>query len=125
MSTSCGTDFYQGKRPTDYEETIWKSSDPDVWFEIGKRDDMGILPDTKGEAITEEGTVAVYVWFDHGNTVEFGFEEEDENGIAKMAFLGKCKFYYDKLVVTPYEGKDYLYNGKYDTITFIREDLTE
>ena len=47
LSTSCGTDFYQGKRPTDYEETIWKSSDPDVWFEIGKRDDMGILPETK------------------------------------------------------------------------------
>lgn len=125
-STSCfGADLYQGKRPTDYERTIWKSTQPDIWFEIGERDEMGLLPDTKGEATTSEGVIVITVWFDHGRLIEIDYEEKDENGLTEWALLGDCRFYNNKLVVTPREGKDQLYNGEYATITFIREDLED
>ena len=123
-STSCfGADFYQGERPTDYEKTIWKSTQPDIWFEIGERDEMGILPDVKGEATTSEGTIVITVWFDHARLIEFDFPEKNENGTPQIALLGDCKFSSDKLIVTPREGKDQLFNGEYDTITFTRIDL--
>ena len=123
-STSCfGADFYQGERPIDYEKTIWKSTQPDIWFEIGERDEMGVLPDVKGEATTSEGVVAITVWFDHARLIEFDFPEKNENGTPKIALLGDCKFSSDKLIVTPREGEDQLFNGEYDTITFTRIDL--
>ena len=123
-STSCfGADFYQGERPTDYEKTIWKSTQPDIWFEIGERDEMGILPEVKGEAITSEGTIVITVWFDQARRIGIDFQEKDERGFAKNALLGDCKFSSDKLIVTPREGRDQLFNGEYDTITFTRIDL--
>ena len=123
-STSCfGADFYQGERPTDYEKTIWKSTQPDIWFEIGERDEMGILPEVKGEAITSEGTIVITVWFDQARRIGIDFQEKDERGFAKNALLGDCKFSSDKLIVTPREGRDQLFNGEYDTITFTRMDL--
>ena len=123
-STSCfGADFYQGERPTDYEKTIWKSTQPDIWFEIGERDEMGVLPDVKGEATTSEGTIVITVWFDHARLIEFDFPEKNENGTPQIALLGDCKFSSDKLIVTPREGEDQLFNGEYDTITFTRTDL--
>ncbi len=121
-STSCfGADFYQGERPTDYEKTIWKSTQPDIWFEIGERDEMGVLPDVKGEATTSEGVVAITVWFDHARLI--GIDRQDEEDPTKHVLLGDCKFSSDKLIVTPREGKDQLFNGEYDTITFTRIDL--
>ncbi len=123
-STGCfGADSYQGKRPTDYEKTIWKSTQPDIWFEIGERDEMGILPDVKGEATTSEGTIVITVWFDYARLIEFDFPEKNENGTPQIALLGDCKFSSDKLIVTPREGEDQLFNGEYDTITFTRTDL--
>ncbi len=121
-STGCfGADFYQGKRPTDYEKTIWKSTQPDIWFEIGERDEMGILPDVKGEATTSEGVVAITVWFDHARLI--GVDRQDEEDPTKHVLLGDCKFSSDKPIVTPREGEDQLFNGEYDTITFTRTDL--
>ena len=121
-STGCfGADFYQGKRPTDYEKTIWKSTHPDIWFEIGERDEMGILPDVKGEATTSEGVVAITVWFDHARLI--GVDRQDEEDPTKHVLLGDCKFSSDKPIVTPREGEDQLFNGEYDTITFTRTDL--
>lgn len=121
-STGCfGADFYQGKRPTDYEKTIWKSTQPEIWFEIGERDEMGILPDVKGEATTSEGVVAITVWFDHARLI--GVDRQDEEDPTKHVLLGDCKFSSDKPIVTPREGEDQLFNGEYDTITFTRTDL--
>ena len=51
------------------------------------------------------------------------FSRKNENGTPKIALLGDCKFSSDKLIVTPREGEDQLFNGEYDTITFTRTDL--
>ena len=70
-----------------------------------------------------EGTIVITVWFDHARLIGIDFQEKDERGFAKHALLGDCKFSSDKLIVTPREGEDQLFNGEYDTITFTRTDL--
>lgn len=119
-----GCVLYQGQRPTDYQNTLWKSDDPDVWFNVGERDEKGYLEEPLlGKAVIGEETVDIYVGFGTDRYIGFSVDEFDEFGNRITVFMGDCQFYEDRCVVTPREGKDQLFNGEYDTITFTRIDL--
>ena len=77
----------------------------------------------RGKAVIGEETVDIYVGFGTDRYIGFSVDEFDEFGNRKTVFMGDCQFYEDRCVVTPREGKDQLFNGEYDTITFTRIGL--
>jgi len=45
LLSSCGVDFYHGRRPVDYPNTRWVSQEPDMFFEVGASDYAQIIID--------------------------------------------------------------------------------
>ena len=42
---SCNFDLYGGKRPYDYGDSVWVSSNPDIWFEIDTGREQYYIPE--------------------------------------------------------------------------------
>ncbi len=123
LITFCGcvfaTDFYGGKRPFDYGEAIWVSESPDAWFIVNSYEEDERYYRPKGEIVVGNETIKFALSFDRAVTVRF----TDEKG--NYMLVGTCKFGPDKLVITVDKEKDTLFNGQYDTITFVREEIAE
>jgi len=116
-----------GERPYYFPNTKWSSMSPDIWFDIedGKRDDTyGYI--YTGEIAIGDRIEKIIVNFHH-YTENVSFDEAssyDDDGDEIITFFkGKCKFHPEKLVVKIDKKTDTIFNGQYDTITFIREDL--
>ncbi len=107
-------DFYSGKRPYDYGEAIWVCESPSGWFAVNasENDENFIYPE--GEFVVDDRTVKFTLSFGYSNKASF----EDENDV--MILLGTCKFSSNKLIITVDKETDTLFNGYYDTITFVR-----
>ena len=107
-------DFYSGKRPYDYGKATWVSESPDAWFIVNtpEEDENFMFP--KGEIAIGVKTVKFTLSFGYGKTASF----TDENG--DMILLGMCEFSSEKLIITVDKEKDTLFNGRYDTITFVK-----
>lgn len=108
------TDFYSGKRPYDYGEATWVCESPNAWFIVNsvEEDENFIYP--KGEITIGNKTIKFTLSFGHGKGASFVDENDD------VILLGTCKFSPEKLIITVDKKTDTLFNGKYDTITFIR-----
>ena len=66
LLSSCGVDFFHGKRPIDYPNTRWVSENPDIYFEVGKNRGM-----IYGQITIEDDIIEIIVSFDYGAGVEF------------------------------------------------------
>ena len=107
------TDFYTGKRPYDYGEATWVSESPDAWFIVASEEDEDAAC-PKGAFTTDSETIKFTLSFGHGKVAEF----TDENDEAIL--LGTCEFSPEKLIITVDKKTDTLFDGEYDTITFVR-----
>lgn len=112
------TDFYYGKRPYDYGEATWVCESPDAWFIVTSEDDENVVY-PQGEINIGSETIKFTLSFGYGKDASFTDENDD------MILFGICKFSAEKLIITVDKEKDKLFNGKYDTITFVRNESAE
>ena len=123
LLSSC-IDFYHGKRPIDYENTLWISSEADTWFAVhDRRDGCGI-----GEMIIDGEITEIEVWFDFGASVNFMLPNYTNN-LSDFwdycLFRGQCKFSKDKLIVEIFNNRNGFLDDTIKEITFVREDMED
>ena len=112
------TDVYTGKRPYDYGEATWVSESPDAWFIVASQEDEDVIY-PKGAFTIGSETIRFTLSFGHGIVAEFTDENDDE------ILLGTCEFSPEKLIITVDKKTDTLFDGGYDTITFVRTASAE
>lgn len=112
-----------GDRPFYHPYTKWVSNDPNVFFVIESGDEDYFY----GEMIVDNKVESIIVLFHH-YTTNVSFDKADsyddnEDGVVTL-FRGSCKYSdsLEKLVIKIKKESDTVFNGQYDTITFIRED---
>ena len=108
------TDFYSGKRPYDYGEATWVCESPDAWFVVNASEDDENFIYPTGEIAIGNKIIQFTLSFGHGKVACFMDENDD------VILLGTCKFSSEKLIITVDKETDTLFNGRYDTITFIK-----
>lgn len=116
ITLSACVDYYAGRRPYDYGRAMWISESPDAWFMVTSEDDENFIY-PKGEITIDDKTIEFTLSFGHDNVAFFTDENEDD------ILRGSCKFGPEKLIITVDKDKDTIFNGQYDTITFIREPI--
>lgn len=111
-------DPHQGERPTDYAPSKWTSKIPEIWFEVLASDDntSNAQQSLNGEIILDDKTIKIVVCFDGGRSV-FIYKADAEGGLL---LNGTCKFNPGELIITVDKETDTLFNGEYETITFVR-----
>ncbi len=112
VSILVGCNIYSGKYPYDYIPSKWISSSPDIWFSVDEN--SGVFP--KGELKIENEVKNITVGFGYSNYASFTYNEE-------LLFSGFCTYYPDKLKVKIDKKKDFVFNGLYDEIIFVKEDI--
>ena len=119
MSLLSSCDRYYGRRPNDYDNTKWVSSEPDIWFTVQDRKCAG--------EITIDGVAAeIWVMFDFGHRVSFSPPRTPENELNYynyFLFDGTCKFSKDKLIVTIDRNRKRFLDDTIKEIIFVREDM--
>lgn len=123
------TDPYYGERPYDYGNAKWVCDSYNVWFEIDVSNED--IRRQKGE-IEIDGVVypciilfamqtdIVDIYIDYPLEALLFNAAEMNNGII----AGECDFSPETLVIHVDREKDTLLNGKYETLTFHREELS-
>ncbi|MBR2353481.1 MAG: hypothetical protein IKA76_03145 [Clostridia bacterium] len=112
------TDFYCGKRPYDYGEAMWVCESPDAWFIVGPEDDERLIF-PEGEITVGDKAIKFTLSFGYGVTAHF--TDENDNVILR----GTCKYSPEKLIITVDKESDMLFDGRYDTITFVKKALDQ
>ena len=120
----CSCVLYNGERPIDYRYTRWISETPYVWFDVtdvNLMSELGKDYDAEGVWVKENGeTVAIAVLFDYVDGVAI----RTLNGDGRV-FFGKCVFGEECMTVTPNTRReDTLFEGKYETITFVKTPIS-
>lgn len=115
-----GCIYKPGQRPTDYGPAIWKSEDPDIWFEVLEFDQDRDYQ-TIGQLNINGNVYDFYAFFDYGSGVSF----RDTEDYLHDYFIGFCKFGPEKLVVRVDPKYDKVFNGQVKEITFIRTEITK
>ena len=112
--------LYAGQRPIDYGPAVWRSENPDIWFEVFDEDpEVGYVP-PKGQLIYKGEIYSFWVNFDNADGVVL--QRNDKEGLL---FMGDCKFYPEKMIVTLLPNADYIFNGKIKVIIFIRTEAND
>jgi hypothetical protein len=107
---------YAGRRPADYPNTKWVSTDPDICFTV---DDEG---EVSGQLIINEKIINIKVQFTRFEDVFFvEADKQDEFNTELYVLTGECKFRKKKMVV---KVEQYYLNELEDVaeITFVRMD---
>jgi len=97
--SSCTVDFYTGRRPVEYPNTKWVSTNPDIYFKVDKNIDN----DNIGEIKINGKTITIKLIFDHGpgvNIVNNDTFNKTRNIQDSALISGHCKFSSKKLIVT-------------------------
>ncbi len=104
-----GCDVYYGKRPMDYEDTIWICDDPYMRIIAGKW--------THSEYIGKgEDKYQVYMTFRYDATL-YCFSSQDFSQDS-LLFIGDCTFSEREMIMRFTE--DNLFHEQYDVVTFTR-----
>ncbi|MDD3383013.1 MAG: hypothetical protein PHT83_05920 [Bacilli bacterium] len=115
-------DRYSGKRPIDYPLTKWESELPNITFIVPSIDELNNNELELSGSINLVGeTKEITVWFPNTNLVVI--KEISEDLYLNSWLEGSCNFSPENLIVTISKDNDTLFNGQYETITFVRSDL--
>ena len=112
--------LYAGQRPVDYGPAIWRSENPDIWFEVFDEDPETGYVEPTGQLTYDGTTYSFWVMFNNANGVVFQ-SSEGKDGL----FMGNCEFGPNKLVVTIIPKSDYVFDGNIKVITFIRSEAND
>ena len=131
LSTGCWKPNYENE-PSNMYGTRWVSENPDIWFEVPeeKVEDgsyYGILSIEDSEMkikvsfgyFAAEMTIVQWEGMELESGEEYTPVLETDVPLAK----GECDYQPDKCIVTIYPEEDTLFNGKYETIVFVKEPL--
>lgn len=112
--------LYAGQRPDELGPAIWKSDNPDIWFEVYETDpELGYV-EPKGQLIYEGEVYSFWVIFNNARGIVL---QRNDNG--RPLFMGNCRFYPEKMIVTLIPNADYIFEGTVMEITFIRYEKDE
>jgi hypothetical protein len=115
LSLSGCWNLYAGQRPDELGPAIWKSDNPDIWFEVYETDpELGYV-EPKGQLVYKGVTHSFIVLFNNADGVVFQ-SSDGEDGL----FMANCRFGTKKLVVIIIPKSDYIFNGTVQEITFIK-----
>jgi hypothetical protein len=115
-----GCIYKPGQRPTEYSPAIWRSEDPDIWFEVLEYDQDRSYQ-TIGQLTIGGNVYSFSAFFNYGSGVNF----RDTEDYTIRYFKGSCIFGPDKLVVKVDPKYDYIFNGSVKEITFIRTEISK
>lgn len=119
----CNYDPYADKRPSDYGDSIWICELPSSWFVV----DLSIEDyyDPEGE-ITVDGVIyRCKLYFIHQtNQVCIDVLSPAKSNKKMGEIWGECTFSEKSLIIYINHERDTIYNGKYETISFFRQDIT-
>lgn len=118
---SCNFDLYGGKRPYDYGDAVWVSSNPDIWFEIDTDREQYYIPE--GVMRLDDGrTIPFEIYFVHEtNQALFSARLNPKSQYYDCDLSGDCEFFPDKLIIHVNTKIDNVYGGRYETIVFVRQ----
>lgn len=121
MYSSCNYDLYGGKRPSDYGDAVWVSSNPDIWFEIDTDREQYYVPE--GVMRLDDGkTIPFEIYFVHEtNQALFSARLNPKSLYYDCELGGDCEFFPDKLIIHVNTKIDNVYGGRYETIVFVRQ----
>lgn len=116
LSLSGCWNLYAGQRPDELGPAIWKSDNPDIWFEVYETDpELGYV-EPKGQLVYKGVTHSFIVMFNNADGIVL--QSKDATGVRLIS--GRCKFYPNKLIVTIRDTGNYIYGDEVEVITFIR-----
>lgn len=110
-------DAWQGERPIDYPNSCWESTAPAIWFEVPEEENEEGDISPIGEATIEGRTVGFTMLFDRAISVFF-YGSDGEGVILS----GTCCFSENELIIEIDKESDTLFQGAYESITFIRSE---
>lgn len=113
---SCNYDPYEGKRPFDYGDAIWVCESPSVCFEVKTSSPNYHKP----EGLVSVNDKEVYYTMEFDPVCNTVFLEIDFN----HKLMGECEFSPQKMVVKVDKKTDTLFNGQYDELVFVRQEVT-
>jgi len=113
LSFICACDAHSGQRPTDYPNSVWACTNPNIRLIVQQNREMYFeIHDSSAQYPND-----TIVGFDYGNRIIF-----HSNDLGDDLFVCRCVFSPEKMtaVVT----KDELFDGKYtgQQIEFVKED---
>ena len=120
---ACNYDLYSGKRPYDYDDATWVCQEFEGSFStFSEAEDYY---DLKGSFVYEGKTYLFRLSFPVGsNQVLVTIKEPEIDhwlGYKLKGFNGDCEFSPDKLIIHISKKTDTFFEGKVDTLTFVRE----
>ncbi|MBQ7645696.1 MAG: hypothetical protein IJS94_00355 [Clostridia bacterium] len=128
--SSCQFDPYYGKRPFDCGKAKWICEEPSAWFTVDP--DAADYHYPKGEIALGERSIEVgFRFIAETDLVYIDLIGSEGSSILESAagynelIRGECAFSPEKLIIKIDPGSDTLFNGKYETITFIRTPIGE
>lgn len=107
--------LYAGQRPVDLGPAIWRSEDPDIWFEVFDEDPEDGYVDPVGQLVYKGMEYSFWVMFDNANGIVM---QRLDSGDTLL--MGDCKFGSDRLIVKILPKGDFIFNGTIKEITFIK-----
>ena len=122
LSLSGCWNLYAGQRPDELGPAIWRSEDPDIWFEVFDDDSVTGYIQPEGQLVYEGNTYAFLVMFDNSKGIVLQSKSNDN---IRSLFKGNCKFGPEKLIVTIIPISDRVFEGKVKEIIFIKYDKDE
>jgi len=114
--------LYPGQRPDELGPAIWKSEDPDIWFEVFDEDPVTGYVQPEGQLVYEGKIYEFLVMFDNSKGIVL--QSKNKSSIRSI-FKGNCKFSPEKMIVTIIPISDRIFDGKVKEITFIRIEVDD
>lgn len=114
--------LYAGQRPDELGPAIWRSEDPNIWFEVFDEDPVtGYVP-PEGQLVYEGKTYEFLVMFDNSKGIVL---QSKNNSNIRSIFKGNCKFSPEKMIVTIIPISDRVFEGKVKEVIFIKYEKNE
>ncbi|NLZ46460.1 MAG: hypothetical protein GX896_07180 [Clostridiales bacterium] len=111
---------YDGKRPFDYGSAKWVCEEPSGWFIVDENTEDYHAP--KGEFEFDGKVVLFELSFIVGTNMVL-ICSLNSDALTGEQTTGDCEFSPEKLIIKIDPEKDALFNGEYDTLTFIKAPI--
>ena len=120
LTVSCKNPFIH--MPDEYEETVWTSTEPDIWFEISEIKYLySYQCNAYGQANVNDDTYEFIVDFDVNQTTTYFCDTNATEGEIfdeTVLLSGEGTLKGNRFELKIDKSSDKLFNGAYDTIIF-------